>query len=310
MKHRSNRQLRSAVGWLAVVGMLCAALVAPGGALAADESPVPTSEPTATAEPTQTPAPTAEPTATPEPTPEPTATPEPTPEPTATREPTPEPTATPEPTPEPTVTPAPTITPEPTSTPTPAPGKVLIGILKVIDIDGDLGTGTDEFAQAGWHFTVAVDGGTADPSELTSAPDDFVWTELTLDGPGGTVHVTEALKADFEIVDATCFPADGVDGTNLRARAVTPNAAGELHDLTFSFDVQAGGSYLCGFFNTPTGDVGGATATPAITPPPTDLGQTSIAPANDSWRLILLAMAGLLASVLIVTPVMRSNRRR
>jgi hypothetical protein len=58
---------------------------------------------------------------------------------------------------------------------------------------------------------------------------------------------------------------------------------------------------------TPTGGVGGATATPAATAgttlPPTDtLGDTGTTTGGDSWRLILLALAGVLATGLLLTP--------
>ena len=68
----------------------------------------------------------------------------------------------------------------------------------------------------------------------------------------------------------------------------------------------------------PTGGVGGATGTPGvpgITLPPTDTlsGGTDV-PAGDGWRLILLAMAGLMAAALLVTPatvvVRRDDKRR
>ena len=69
---------------------------------------------------------------------------------------------------------------------------------------------------------------------------------------------------------------------------------------------------------TPTGGVGGATATPpapAATPgttlPPTDtLGDASTTTGNDSWRIILLALAATLASALLLTParVVRKDR--
>jgi hypothetical protein len=69
---------------------------------------------------------------------------------------------------------------------------------------------------------------------------------------------------------------------------------------------------------TPTGGVGGATGTPGaptITLPPTDTlpgGPTT--PAGDGWRLILLAMAGLMAAGLLLTPatvvVRRNDRNR
>jgi hypothetical protein len=68
----------------------------------------------------------------------------------------------------------------------------------------------------------------------------------------------------------------------------------------------------------PTGGVGGATGTPGapgVTLPPTDtLSDTPSAPNGDGWRLILLAMAGLMAAALMLTPakvvVRKEDRRR
>jgi len=56
---------------------------------------------------------------------------------------------------------------------------------------------------------------------------------------------------------------------------------------------------------TPTGGVGGATGTPGpgVTLPPTDtLSPEPTIFAGDGWRLILLAMAGLMAAALLATP--------
>ncbi|MGK2849574.1 MAG: hypothetical protein ACSLFN_01470, partial [Candidatus Limnocylindrales bacterium] len=53
---------------------------------------------------------------------------------------------------------------------------------------------------------------------------------------------------------------------------------------------------------TPTGGVEGATGTPSVTLPPTDTLGAGAAPSGDSWRMILLAMAGLLAAALLLTP--------
>ena len=65
---------------------------------------------------------------------------------------------------------------------------------------------------------------------------------------------------------------------------------------------------------TPTGEVLPATGTPTTTLPPTDtLGSATPPAANDGWRLILLAMAGLLAATLLLTPaqsVVGKGRRR
>jgi hypothetical protein len=63
---------------------------------------------------------------------------------------------------------------------------------------------------------------------------------------------------------------------------------------------------------TPTGAVGGAVGTPGpgITLPPTDtLSPGPSAPAGDGWRLILLAMAGLMSAALLVRPARVVVRR-
>jgi len=60
---------------------------------------------------------------------------------------------------------------------------------------------------------------------------------------------------------------------------------------------------------TPEGSVGGETGTPTITLPPTDTIGGPAAPSSDSWRMMLVLMAGVLASALILTPN-RVTRRR
>jgi hypothetical protein len=53
-----------------------------------------------------------------------------------------------------------------------------------------------------------------------------------------------------------------------------------------------------------------ATGAPVVTLPPTDsLGGTA-GPSDGTWRLALMAMAALLASVLVLTPAKATNRRR
>jgi hypothetical protein len=59
---------------------------------------------------------------------------------------------------------------------------------------------------------------------------------------------------------------------------------------------------------TPTGSIGaGATATPTAgrTLPPTDALSGDAKPAPDSWRLVLVAIAGILAAILVLTPARR-----
>ena len=60
----------------------------------------------------------------------------------------------------------------------------------------------------------------------------------------------------------------------------------------------------------PDGGVGGATATPRITPPPTSTLPTSGTPSGDTWRVALLAIAGLLATLLLLAPATPATARR
>ena len=68
---------------------------------------------------------------------------------------------------------------------------------------------------------------------------------------------------------------------------------------------------------TPEGGVGGATATPppaataGTTLPPTDtLGEVAPATGGDNWRIVLLALAGILATALLLTPARAFRKDR
>lgn len=60
----------------------------------------------------------------------------------------------------------------------------------------------------------------------------------------------------------------------------------------------------------PSGGVGGATGTPAVTLPPTDGTDGNAAGLGEGWRLVLLAIAGSLAAVLLLSPKPAARDRR
>ena len=97
-----------------------------------------------------------------------------------------------------------------------------------------------------------------------------------------------------------------------------PHCLVKLEGNTLTFEVPADTITLCGFLNqpeketsTPSGGVEGATGTPKLTPPSTDAFGAGAAstPANDTWRLMLIAMAGLLATILVLTPATKKARK-
>jgi hypothetical protein len=62
---------------------------------------------------------------------------------------------------------------------------------------------------------------------------------------------------------------------------------------------------------SPSGKVDAATGTPheGVTPPATDSITPKTNPTNSGWQLILVALASLIATALILTPATRRNRR-
>ena len=60
--------------------------------------------------------------------------------------------------------------------------------------------------------------------------------------------------------------------------------------------------------DAPQGGVAGVTGKPNVTPPPTSTGGTPGTPSDGTWRIVLLAIAGLLATILVLTPA--TSRRR
>jgi hypothetical protein len=62
---------------------------------------------------------------------------------------------------------------------------------------------------------------------------------------------------------------------------------------------------------SPTGEVLAETGAPELTLPPTDtLSGSTQAPSGENWRLVLLAMAGILATSLLLTPARAEARRK
>ena len=202
--------------------------------------------------------------------------------------------------------------PTPTPTPTPTPDSVVV-VWKLIDEDGDPGTDDRNFA-AGWEFNLHTDATITD-SEPVTGDGEPAWFQLKLSESTGAT-VGEDLQDGYELLDAWCVNLGGLDvepeAMSRFKAADTGELVGELDGDTVSFDVNPDTLYECIFVNTlvPEDSVGGQTETPASTLPPTDtFGGGPMAPANDSWRIMLVLMAGLLASILILTPKRASRRR-
>ena len=225
-------------------------------------------------------------------------------------EPTPEP--TPAPTPEPTPAPTPEPTPAPTPEPTPQPSEDVTASILIAKVDNN-GTADpdDDVLLDGASFEVYLDDG----DQAFDAGDELVF------GPAETVDGmidTDQLEAGWYWIVEAVVPAGFTGSDPILVELNTDSsvicvwdASGELECFeNGDIDVEGLSWTIVLVDNSPieatpapTGGVGGATGTPGVTLPPTDtLTGGPIAPAGDGWRLILLAMAGLMAAALLMTP--------
>ena len=178
------------------------------------------------------------------------------------------------------------------------PTAATIIVEKVIDPDGDLATTDDQFPGEGWTFSAAVTNGDVDKSPNTTDADGLVSFVVTHGGDGATtVDVAEEVQEDYAFLDASCTLLEAPVGTVGDGKVT-------------GIEVKPGDLVLCTFFNT-GGGVSPATATPKVTPPPTDaLPGSPAGPAGDTWRLALLGIAAVLAVTLLLTPAMPAKVRR
>jgi hypothetical protein len=183
----------------------------------------------------------------------------------------------------------------------------------VIDEDGDLQTEDDQEFAAGWTFNLETDATILDSEPVTGDGEEgFAWFVLEL-GDSADATITEDLQDGYELIDAFC-----VDITQ-EPEAIQRNASrlafgdlvGELEGDSVSFTIDPNETIGCVFVNhlVPEDSVGGETETPEITLPPTDAFGGPAAPSNESWRIMLVVMAGILASVLILTPSPATRRK-
>ena len=186
----------------------------------------------------------------------------------------------------------------------------------MIDADGDPSTFEDQDFAEGWEFNLDTDASIIDSEPVTGDGEEgYAWFVLEL-SQSTDATMTEDLQDGYELIDAFCVDLGSLEEEAPAASRFKAAAAGdlvaELDGDSVTFTVEPETAYGCVFVNTlaPEESVGGGTGTPAITLPPTDtFGSASMAPANDSWRILLVVIAGILASALILTPSPATRRR-
>ena len=136
--------------------------------------------------------------------------------------------------------------------------------------------------------------GAEEESESVPVETEPVETEPAESQPVETEPV-ESTPVETESAPVESVPAESTPVETESAPVVTPCA-----DCVPATD------------SVPDGSVEAATGTPDedVTPPSTDtLTPTNNTPSNDGWQLVLVALAALIASALILTPASRKVRR-
>ena len=145
---------------------------------------------------------------------------------------------------------------------------------------------------------VLVKAGTDNNALYTYSPPVTGANDLT-HGPGqqGISHLLFCGGAAAPTATPTPTPTDAPTPTP--TDAPTPTPTGTPAPTEAPTATPTGG--VGGATGTPGGGAGGATSDPTL-PSTSTLDQTGTGPTGDGWRVILLALAGLLAVALLLTP--------
>jgi hypothetical protein len=193
-----------------------------------------------------------------------------------------------------------------------------------LTINGQAQTGTwQQQGNGSWHLTVALNGTNYPPTQTdtyvtVSGSTDGVLTLSGCDEGGATPTATPTptptpthtcgctpkptvAPTPTPTHHCGCSPSPTVAPTATPTATPTPSPTGEEEGATGTPTPTA--------TPTPTTEVEGATGTPKATLPPTD---TLSGPGNsggDNWRLVLIALAGVLAGGLLLVPSPKRIRR-
>ncbi len=129
---------------------------------------------------------------------------------------------------------------------------------------------------------------------------------------GPTTTTTTTTGTTTTGTTTTGTTTTGTTTTDTTTTGTTTQATTTQATTTQATTTQATTTQATTTTDTTTGAVEAATGRPTVTPPPTDALPTIGTPGSDSWRLALLAIAGLLATLLLLAPAtpVKARRRR
>ena len=159
-----------------------------------------------------------------------------------------------------------------------------IVVSKIIDADGNLDTVDDQTAGEGWEFDLDLLDGTINQGFPVTNSGGFAGWLIKVGPDGTSATLTEVLQEDFEILDASC----------IKIAESGNEPIGEFDGDSVTFQVEGGefGTHDCQFFN--------ARVAALATLPPTHAATGSDSLGSDAWRLVLVVLAALIASILLL----------
>jgi len=165
---------------------------------------------------------------------------------------------------------------------------------------GELSGGHNSHTGPLWFPGIQVTWGDIIPP-YTYPPANFTYAGLNWTTEGQAIY-----ENGCNIPDPTATPTDAPTATPTDAPTPTPTGSVAPTQTINPTDPPT---------PAPTGSVDAATATPARTLPSTStIDGSGNGPMNDGWRVVLLALAGVLAAALLLTPatavVRKDDRRR
>jgi hypothetical protein len=190
-----------------------------------------------------------------------------------------------------------------------------------IDVDGDPDTDDDRESAAGWVYDLEVSGtATTNVSAVETGDGDesgrFV---IEMTEASTTLHVTQQARDGYSLLDAYATDPDGMEVGTRDDLALTVEVDRDMGKLRITFvnrstipaptatpTATPTPTVTAAPTSTPTGEVHGATGTPAVTLPPTDVMPGTPQPVTPASALVIVALTGL---VIITLSTVRSRRQ-
>ncbi|MHB8891992.1 MAG: hypothetical protein ACYC65_08085 [Candidatus Limnocylindrales bacterium] len=173
--------------------------------------------------------------------------------------------------------------------------------------DGDKGISHIIFCGPVTTTTTSTDTTSTDTTSTDTTSTDTTTTATTDTTTTATTDTTTTATTDTTTTATTDTTTTQTTSTATTDTTTTGTTSTQTIDTETTETTSTGTETT----STPSGEVEAETGSPEHTLPSTDTGSVSggSSPSGNSWQLLLVAMAGLLATVLLLTPATAARKR-